>query len=88
MPVFITEDVIDSGSSRLVGKNTEHIKLDLVEPDDSSAVYPGIAFNMSEKFPLIKSGMPFDICYSIAINEFRGKTNLQLYIRDIRTKDM
>jgi len=88
MPVFITEDVIDSGSSRLVGKNTEHIKLDLVEPDDSSAVYPGIAFNMSEKFPLIKSGMPFDICYSIAINEFRGKANLQLYIRDIRTKDM
>jgi single-stranded-DNA-specific exonuclease len=87
MPVFITEDIIDSGSSRLVGKNTEHIKLDLVEPDDSSAIYPGIAFNMSDKFALIKSGMPFDICYSIAINEFRGKTNLQLYIRDIRTKD-
>lgn len=88
MPVFITEDIIDSGSSRLVGKNTEHIKLDLVEPDDSSAIYPGIAFNMSDKFALIKSGMPFDICYSIAINEFRGKTNLQLYIRDIRTKDI
>lgn len=88
MPVFVTEDIIDSGSSRLVGKNTEHIKLDLVEPDDSSAIYPGIAFNMSDKFSLIKSGMPFDICYSIAINEFRGKTNLQLYIRDIRTKDI
>ena len=88
MPVFITEDIIDSGSSRLVGKNTEHIKLDLVEPDDSSAIYPGIAFNMSDKIALIKSGMPFDICYSIAINEFRGKTNLQLYIRDIRTKDI
>jgi single-stranded-DNA-specific exonuclease len=88
MPVFVTEDVIDSGSSRLVGKNTEHIKLDLVEPDDSSAVYAGIAFNMSEKFPLIKSGMPFDICYSLAINEFRGKTNLQLYIRDIKTKNI
>jgi single-stranded-DNA-specific exonuclease len=88
MPVFITEDIIDSGSSRLVGKNTEHLKLDLVEPDDSSAIYPGIAFNMSDKIALIKSGMPFDICYSIAINEFRGKTNLQLYIRDIRTKDI
>ncbi|MFZ5431098.1 MAG: single-stranded-DNA-specific exonuclease RecJ [Bacteroidota bacterium] len=88
MPVFITEDVIDSGSSRLVGKNTEHIKMDLVEPDDSSAVYAGIAFNMADKFPLIKSGMPFDICYSVAINEFRGKTNLQLYIRDIKVKDI
>ena len=88
MPVFITEDVLDSGSSRLVGKNAEHIKLDLVEPDDSSAVYAGIAFNMSDKYPLIKSGMPFDICYSVDINEFRGKSNLQLYIRDIRIKDI
>ena len=88
MPVFITEDVIDAGTSRLVGKNSEHLKLDLVEPDDSSAVYAGIAFNMSEKYPVIKSGMPFDICYSVAINEFRGKSNLQLYIRDIRTKDI
>lgn len=88
MPVFVTEDVLDSGTSRLVGKNTEHIKLDLVEPDDSSAVYAGIAFNMSDKFHLIKSGMPFDICYSIAMNEFKGKTNLQLYIRDIKMKDI
>ncbi len=88
MPVFITEDVLDAGTSRLVGKNSEHLKLDLVEPDDSSAIYAGIAFNMSEKMPVIKSGMPFDICYSVAINEFRGKTNLQLYIRDIRTKDI
>lgn len=88
MPVFVTEDVLDSGSSRLVGKNAEHIKLDLVEPDDSSAVYAGIAFNMSDRYPLIKSGMPFDICYSVDINEFRGKSNLQLYIRDIRIKDM
>ncbi len=88
MPVFVTEDVLDSGTSRLVGKNSEHIKLDLVEPDDSSAVYAGIAFNMSDKFPLIKSGMPFDICYSIAINEFKGKTNLQLYMRDIKLKDI
>lgn len=88
MPVFVTEDVLDSGSSRLVGKNTEHIKLDLVEPDDSSAVYAGIAFNMSDKYPLIKAGMPFDICYSVDINEFRGKSNLQLYIRDIKIKDI
>lgn len=87
-PVFVSEDVIDAGTSRIVGKNSEHIKLDLMEPDDSSTVYAGIAFNMADKFPLIKSGMPFDICYSVAINEFRGKTNLQLYIRDIRIKNI
>jgi single-stranded-DNA-specific exonuclease len=86
VPVFITEEVIDAGTSRLVGKNMEHIKLDLVEPDSSAGIFAGIAFNMAQKFPLIQSGTPFDICYSIALNEFHGKTNLQLNIRDIRIK--
>jgi single-stranded-DNA-specific exonuclease len=86
IPVFVSEDVIDAGSSRLVGKNLEHIKLDLMEPDASSGIFAGIAFNMASKFPIIQSGMPFDICYSIALNEFRGKTNLQLNIKDIKTK--
>ncbi len=87
IPVFVSEDVIDAGSSRMVGKNLEHIKLDLVEPDASSQVFPAIAFNMADKFKIIQSGTPFDICYSIGLNEFRGKTNLQLNIRDIKTKN-
>jgi single-stranded-DNA-specific exonuclease len=86
LPVFITEDVIDAGTSRLVGKKAEHIKLDLMEPDASSGIFAGIAFNLAQKFPLIQSGTPFDICYSVAMNEFRGKSNLQLNIKDIRTK--
>jgi len=86
LPVFVTEDVLDPGSSRLVGKNEEHIKLDLVEPDFNSEMFAGIAFNQSDKFDIITSGLPFDICYSIVENEFRGKTTLQLYIRDIREK--
>ncbi len=86
IPVFVTEDVLDPGSSRLVGKNGEHIKLDLMEPDFNSTVFAGIAFNQSDKFDIVTSGLPYDICYSVAENEFRGKTNLQLYIRDIRKK--
>lgn len=69
-----------------LGKNLEHIKLDLMEPDASSGIFPGIAFNLAGKFPVIQSGTPFDICYSIELNEFRGKTNLQLNIRDLKTK--
>jgi single-stranded-DNA-specific exonuclease len=86
VPVFVTEDVIDAGTSRLVGKNLEHIKLDLMEPDASSGIFAGIAFNLSSKFPVIQSGIPFDICHSVELNEFRGKSNLQLNIKDLRTK--
>ncbi len=87
MPVFVTENVLDSGTSRPVGKNREHLKLDLIEPTSTSAQFSGIAFNQSHHFDAITQGMPFDICYSITENEFRGKTSLQLYIRDIRTKE-
>jgi single-stranded-DNA-specific exonuclease len=86
-PVFVTEDVFDAGTSRLVGKNQEHLKLDLVEPDINSGKFAGIAFNQSDAFELITSGTPFDVCYTIAENEYRGKVNLQLYIKDIKKRD-
>lgn len=86
MPVFITENVLDSGSSRPVGKNLEHLKLDLIEPTGTSSQFSGIAFNQASHYEAISQGLPFDICYSIAENEFRGKTSLQLYIRDIKTR--
>ena len=88
LPVFVTEDVFDAGTSRLVGKNQEHLKLDLVEPDVNSGIFPGIAFNQSDAYDLITSGLPFDVCYSITENEYRGKTNLQLFIKDIKKRDI
>ena len=87
-PVFVTEDVYDAGTSRRVGKNQEHLKLDLVEPDVNSGIFAGIAFNQSQAYDLITSGSPFDICYSIAENDYRGKTNLQLFIKDIKKRDI
>jgi single-stranded-DNA-specific exonuclease len=85
-PLFVTEDVLDNGTSRCVGRNLEHLKLDLVEPTGNSPVFPAIAFNQADHFEAISQGLPFDICFSVAENEFRGKTNIQLYIRDISAK--
>ncbi|MDP3432474.1 MAG: single-stranded-DNA-specific exonuclease RecJ [Bacteroidota bacterium] len=87
IPVFITENVLDSGTSRPVGKNMEHLKLDLIEATSNSSQFSAIAFNQAQHFEAISQGLPFDICYSIAENEFRGKTSLQLYIRDIQAKE-
>lgn len=87
IPVFITENVLDSGTSRPVGKNMEHLKLDLIEATSNSSQFSAIAFSQAQHFEAISQGLPFDICYSIAENEFRGKTSLQLYIRDIQAKE-
>ena len=84
MPVFLTENVMDYGTSRLVGKNNEHLKLDLMEANRSSAVFSGIAFSQSDHLDVIKRSLPFDICYSVTENEYRGKTYMQLNVRDIQ----
>ncbi|MFA9389479.1 MAG: single-stranded-DNA-specific exonuclease RecJ [Prolixibacteraceae bacterium] len=83
-PVFITEDVYDAGTSRVVGKNMEHLKLDLVEPNSSSNRFSAIAFSQAEKYAVVEAGLPFDICYSITENDFRGRKTIQLLIRDLK----
>lgn len=86
MPVFLTEDVMDYGTSRLVGKGSEHIKLDLIEANRSSSVFSAIAFSQAQDFEMIKQSLPFDICYSVTENEYRGKVNMQLNVREIRSR--
>ncbi|OFX62490.1 MAG: single-stranded-DNA-specific exonuclease RecJ [Bacteroidetes bacterium GWA2_30_7] len=86
-PVFLTKNVFDFGSSRIVGKEGEHLKLDLIQENDPYNVLSGIAFGQSEHFELINKKQPVDICYSIEENDFQGKVTLQLRIRDIRIAD-
>lgn len=81
-PEFCSLRVRDCGTSKLVGKKLEHIKLDLVD-DSSSEPVNGIAFNMSEYFPHIKQGKPFDILFTIEENK-RQANSIQLQVKDIR----
>ncbi|MDE6683917.1 MAG: single-stranded-DNA-specific exonuclease RecJ, partial [Duncaniella sp.] len=81
-PVFCTRRVKDFGTSKLVGKQSEHIKLEIVD-DTSGKVYNGIAFNSAEHFAHIHSGKPFDICYTIDENKRKGSHSVQLLVKDI-----
>jgi len=83
-PVFLTEHVTDFGTGKKVGKDDNHLKLDLMEFEDTTHVIPAIAFQQAEYFNIIKKRIPFSIIYSIDENEFRGKTNIQLMIKDIK----
>ena len=83
-PVFVTRNVTDSGTGKMVGSNGEHLRLDLRQPSSSAKTFPAIAFSQADQFEHIKEGNPVDICYSIEMNEFRGSRNLQLNIKDIK----
>lgn len=84
-PTFCTKNVMDYGTSKLVGKNLEHIKLELVD-NNCGKVINGIAFNMSKHFEYIKSGKQFDICFKIEENKHPNHSNqYQLFVKEIRT---
>lgn len=87
MPVFMTENVYDDGSARKVGPAAQHLKLSLMQESQPYNRIASIGFNMSEYFSHIKDGNPFDICYSIVENYYRGSTYIQLRIRDIKKRN-
>ncbi|MBP3726544.1 MAG: single-stranded-DNA-specific exonuclease RecJ [Bacteroidaceae bacterium] len=80
-PHFCTNNVYDYGASRVVGRNQEHIKLELVD-SKSSHVVNGIAFGQSEAARYIKSKRAFNIAYTIEENAFKHGV-VQLQIEDI-----
>lgn len=83
-PVFCTKGVVDFGTSKLVGRQLEHIKLELID-DSSGKVMNGIAFNMAEHFEHIHDKKPFDICYTIEENKHQNAiSSTQLLVKEIR----
>ncbi|KAA6350989.1 Single-stranded-DNA-specific exonuclease RecJ [termite gut metagenome] len=81
-PVFRTRNVYDYGTSKVVGRNQGHIKLELVD-SKSSNIMNGIAFGQSSHVRYIKTKHSFDICYTIEENTHR-KGEIQLQIENIQ----
>lgn len=81
-PLFCTEKVYDFGTSKVVGREQEHIKLELID-SKSSNVMNGIAFGQSAAARYIKSKRSFDIAYTIEDNVFK-RGAIQLQIEKIR----
>ena len=84
-PVFCTKNVFDYGTSKVVGRQQEHIKLELVD-SKSNNVMNGIAFGQSSEARYIKTKQAFDIVYSVEENS-RKRGEVQLQIEDIRTHE-
>ncbi len=81
-PIFCTHRVYDYGTSKVVGRGQEHIRLELVD-NKSNNVMNGIAFGQSSQARYIKTKRAFDICYAIEENSHK-RGEVQLQIEDIR----
>jgi single-stranded-DNA-specific exonuclease len=80
-PVFVSRNVSDSGS-RIVKEL--HIRFALRQ---GATFADGIGFNLSAKFPILQSGNPIDIVYTIEENEWNNQKNLQLKVIDFAPSD-
>ncbi|MFT6198182.1 MAG: single-stranded-DNA-specific exonuclease, partial [Nonlabens sp.] len=82
-PVFMTENVVDSGYGKCVGKKEDHLKIKVASKKGDKNGFNAIGFNLGNKAEQITDGKKFHIAYSIDENEWQGNVSLQLRLKDI-----
>ncbi len=79
-PVFMSQNLEVVGSPNIVGKN--HLRMKVRQ---NGVVIDAIGFNMGDLMYRVETGKKnLDIVYCIEENEYLGRTNLQLRIKDLR----
>jgi len=81
-PVFMSEDIQDSGYSKRVGEDKSHLRITVTQNGMNNIT--GIGFGMGDKFHLIENKKLFKAVYSIDENVWNGTTSIQLKLKDIK----
>ena len=83
----MTEKVTNFIGTKRVGRNNEHLKLVIVDDTRACNDRSGIGFGMGHLYDKVNSGGFFDICYTLQENEFMGKNDIQMIVKDIRLRE-
>tara|TARA_R110002051_G_scaffold161397_1_gene233005 strand:- start:4291 stop:5979 length:1689 start_codon:yes stop_codon:yes gene_type:complete len=81
-PVFMTDNLKDTGYAKGVGQDEKHLKLTAIQYGNGPI--GGIGFNLGEKLPIVANQQSFSAVYSLDENEWQGNVSLQLKLRDLR----
>jgi len=81
-PIFMTEDLIDTGYGKCVGEEDKHIRCTVTQSGREKFVC--IGFNLGNKLNLIKDKKRFKAVYSVDENHWQGNVSLQLKLRDLK----
>lgn len=87
IPVFMTDHVVNFIGTKRVGRNNEHLKLVVVDDTRACNDRSGIGFGMGHLFEEVNSGKAFNICYTLQENEFMGKVDIQMMLKDIKFEE-
>ena len=80
-PVFMTEDVRDTGYARQVGSENQHLKCRMLQ---NTIAINAIGFNLGLKYEVLTKEKSNKIAYSIDENEWNGEITLQLRLKDLK----
>ncbi|MDB9858254.1 single-stranded-DNA-specific exonuclease RecJ, partial [Flavobacteriaceae bacterium] len=81
-PVFMTENLKDTGYGKCVGADKTHLRLTVKQVNSKAIV--GIGFGLGDKKDTACSDTSFKAVYCIDENLWQGKVSLQLRIKDIQ----
>ena len=81
-PVFMSQDLQDSGYSKRVGEDKSHLRITVTQNGMNNI--SGIGFGMGDKFELIENKRLFKAAYTINENVWNGVTSIQLMLKDIK----
>ncbi len=81
MPVFMADNLTDTGYAKGVGEDEKHLKLTVSQRGSRSI--SAIGFNLGHKLELVQNRKPFSAVFSLDENEWQGNVSLQLKMRDI-----
>jgi single-stranded-DNA-specific exonuclease len=79
-PIFVTKQVRDSGWSKVVGN--DHFKFSVKK--ENSYTLGGVGFGMASLSETVKSGKPFDLCYTLEENEWNGRKRIEMLVKDVQ----
>ena len=79
-PLFVSRRLINHRDTRAVGKEREHLRLDVT---DRINAITGIAFGRADMADYIQNGNAVDICYELNENTFNHYTTIQMMVQDI-----
>ncbi|MGV8813666.1 MAG: single-stranded-DNA-specific exonuclease RecJ [Gelidibacter sp.] len=82
-PVFMTENLQDTGYGKCVGEDDKHLRV-TVQQNNSDRIV-AIGFNLGDKCELITNKKPFKAVYSVDENHWQGTVSLQLKLRDLKS---
>ena len=83
-PLFVSRRLINHRDTRAVGKEREHLRLDVT---DRMNAITGIAFGRADMAEYIQNGNAVDICYELNENTFNHYTTIQMMVQDIVAAD-